>query len=266
MTSEPTPQITVTVAAPSEAVWEALRDKEKIRHWHGWEFEGLDEEIDLIYFTAYTEDATAHTLDIQGGDVIRVEPTAGGSRVTLTRAPHGTDPEWDAYYDDVTEGWTTFLHQLRFALERHPDDARRTVFLAGVGATSPVDALGLAEVATRPAGSAYEAALQGEAVHGIVWFRSENQVGLSVDEWGDGLLVLSHLAPSQSKPAGAAMAVLSLYGGDAPTYEAVDRRWQGWWTQRYPTEPAESSADGAADSSAWSTGGSADPSRSESAS
>ncbi len=58
--NEQTPQIVVTVAAPVEAVWDALRDKEKIRHWHGWEFDGpqggLEQEIDLIYFTDVTED------------------------------------------------------------------------------------------------------------------------------------------------------------------------------------------------------------------
>ena len=60
--SEDRPQIVVTVAAPVEAVWDALRDKEKIRHWHGWEYEGpeggLDEEIDLIYFTGAIEEGT----------------------------------------------------------------------------------------------------------------------------------------------------------------------------------------------------------------
>jgi len=247
MTSEPTPQITVTVAAPPEAVWEALRDKEKIRHWHGWEFEGLDEEIDLIYFTAYTEDVEARRLDVQGGDLIRVEAHGDGSRVTLTRAPHGTDPEWDAYYDDVTEGWITFINQLRFALERHPDDPRRTLFYAGVGATSPIDALGLGDVATNPAGTPYRATVRGEQLNGTVWFRSGNQTGLTVDGWGDGLLVLSHLAPSEGKPAGAAMAVLSLYGGDTPTYDAVNERWQGWWAQNYPTTPTESKAGSSAE-------------------
>ncbi|MGC4944439.1 hypothetical protein [Kribbella sp. DT2] len=102
-----TPRIVVTVAAPVEAVREALRDKEKIRHWHGWEYEGaeggLDQEIDVIYFNDSTRD----------------------------------DPDWDAYYyDDVTEGWTTFLHQLRFALDRHRDEPRRTLFYSGIGTDS----------------------------------------------------------------------------------------------------------------------------------
>ena len=130
----------MTVAAPVQAVWEALRDKDKIRHWHGWEYEGtsggLEEEIDLIYFTEAAEDGT--TLTLGGGDRFVVEPVEGGSRITLTRAPHGANPDWEAYYDDITEGWTTFLHQLRFALEHHPGEARRTLFYSGSGA-SPLD-------------------------------------------------------------------------------------------------------------------------------
>jgi uncharacterized protein YndB with AHSA1/START domain len=124
--SDETPVIVVTVAAPVEAVWDALRNKEKIRHWHGWEYEGLEAEIDLIFFTSFTEDETAHTLELQGGDRFVVEPHEGGSRITVTRAPHGDDPEWDAYYDDITEGWITFVHQLAFALEHHPGEARHT--------------------------------------------------------------------------------------------------------------------------------------------
>ena len=63
--SEETPRIVVTVAAPAEAVWDALRNKDKIRHWHGWEYEGtqggLEEEIDLIYFTK-VDDSQVGTL------------------------------------------------------------------------------------------------------------------------------------------------------------------------------------------------------------
>jgi hypothetical protein len=231
MTTEPTPRIEVTVAAPVETVWEALRDKEKIRHWHGWEFDGLDAEVDLIYFTAYTEDAAARTLEIQGGDRFELSPHEGGTRITLTRAPHGNDPEWDAYYDDVTEGWITFIHQLKFALERHPDEPRRTLFYAGTGAESPMEKLDVGNP-----GTSYEADLHGEVLRGTVWFRSEHQLGLTVDGWGDGLLVLSHLAPSEAKPEGAAMAVLTFYGVNDATYDAVDRRWQPWWTERQPSE------------------------------
>jgi uncharacterized protein YndB with AHSA1/START domain len=220
-----TPRIVVTVAAPVEAVWDALRDKEKIRHWHGWEYDGLDAEIDLIFFTAYTEDAGAHVLEIQGGDHFELEPVEGGTRITLTGAPHSDDPEWDAYYDDITEGWITFLHQLKFALERHPDEPRRTLFYTGTS-PAPIDEVG-------EPGTAYEIELYGETLQGQVWFRSDHQLGLTVDGWGDGLLVVSHVGPSEKKPEGASMAVLTFYG-DVPL-QAIDERWRSHWP-----DPAQS--------------------------
>ncbi|TCM45224.1 SRPBCC domain-containing protein [Kribbella sp. VKM Ac-2568] len=234
--SDETPVIVVTVAAPVEAVWDALRDKEKIRHWHGWEYEGLDAEIDLIFFTGYTEDAgesESRMLEIHGGDRFVVEPAEGGSRITLTRAPHGDDPEWDAYYDDITEGWITFVQQLRFALERHPGEPRRTLFYSGAGdrSTGPAEQLGI----TAAVGSEYEVDLVGERATGRVWFRSDNQVGLTVDQWGDGLLVLSHVGAGEKKPNGAAMAVLTFYGVDDAALAGTDKRWSDWWSLRYPS-------------------------------
>lgn len=230
--SEETPVIVVTVAAPVEAVWDALRNKEKIRHWHGWEDPGLDAEIDLIYLTGFTEDEDAHTLNVQGGDRFVVEPHEGGSKITLTRAAHGDNPEWDAYYDDITEGWTTFMHQFAFALDHHPGEERRTLFYAGAGdrSPSPAELLSL----TAPVGAEYAADLCGEAATGRVWFRSENQVGVTVDRWGDGLLVLSHIGVTEQKPNGAAMAVLTFYGMDDAAREAVGKSWTAWWSPRYP--------------------------------
>ena len=225
------PQIVVTVAAPVETVWQSLREKEKIRHWHGWEYEGpqggLEEEIDLIYYSHAVEEGT--TLTLGSGDEFVVEPVEGGSRITLTRAPHGANPEWEAYYDDVTEGWTTFLNQLRFAVEHHPGDARHTLFYSGTGPLSPMAELG---ISPGPAGSSYELELVGEQVKGEVWYTSEHQVGLTVDAWGNGLLVLSHIPPGEQKPDGATMAVLSLYGDT--DRDALDARWHTWWDPRYP--------------------------------
>ena len=226
-------KIVVTVAAPVEAVWDALRNKEKIRHWHGWEYEGtqggLEEEIDLIYFTETTEDGT--TLTLGHGDRFEVEPVEGGSRVTLTRAPRGANPEWEAYYDDVTEGWITFLHQLRFAVERHPDEPRHTLFFSGTGAVSPITELG---IPAEPAGALVELELVGQPIKGEIWYTTEHQVGVTVDAWGNGLLVLSHIPPGEQKPDGATMAILSVYG-DVDRDE-LEARWRAWWQQRWPED------------------------------
>ena len=235
------PRIEVTVAAPVDAVWKALRDHDTIRHWHGWDYEGLDNEITTIYFTGVTEDADAHTLRVQGGDLFSVEEVEGGSRVRVTRAPHGSNPEWDAYYDDITEGWITFVQQLKFALERQAGTVRRTLFLSGRGGVSPVEALGLTDLARQPAGSAYAATLAGQNVTGTVWFRSDHQAGVTVDQWGDGLLVLGHSPGTDGAEAGAVMAVLSTYAVEQGDLDELDGRWTAWWRGHFP--PADESAD-----------------------
>ncbi|HEY0447939.1 hypothetical protein [Actinophytocola sp.] len=236
--SDNAPRIEVTVAAPVDTVWHALRDKETIRHWHGWDYDGLDDEIDLIYFTEITEDASARTLDVQGGDVIRLEADGDATRVALTRAPRGSNPDWDAYYAEITEGWITFLHQLRFAVERQPGAARRTLFFAGSNESgrSVVGELGL------PAGPTVETSLLGEHAKGEVWFRSEHQLGITVDAWGDGLLVVSSAGPTEDRPDGTAMAILSTYGLDDARFAELKERWTPWWSARFPSEeefPAE---------------------------
>jgi uncharacterized protein YndB with AHSA1/START domain len=228
--SDDLPRIEVTIAAPVDAVWAALRDKNTIRHWHGWDFEGLDDEIDLIYFNHLTEDAEARTLSVQEGDLIRLEPDGDGTRVTLTRAPRGVNPEWDAYYDDITEGWVVFMNQLRFAVERKPGVPRRTVFLNSHNKTGRnlAQDLGLDQET---------ADLPGEKVKTELWYRAENQQGVTVDTWGNGLLVVASCAPTEAKPDGVAMAVLSTYGLTDDQLAELTTRWRAWWTERYGPLP-----------------------------
>lgn len=87
MSDNARPRIEVTIAAPVDVVWDALRSKDKIRHWMGWDYEGLPGEIDLIFFTDTVENASARTLTLHGGDEFRLEPHGEGTRVTLTRVP-----------------------------------------------------------------------------------------------------------------------------------------------------------------------------------
>ena len=231
--------IEVTIAAPVDVVWDALRSKDKIRHWMGWDYDGLDDEIDLIFFTETVEDASARSLTLHGGDEIRLEPLGEGTRVTLTRAPRGDNPDWDAYYGDITEGWITFLQQLKFAVERHPGAARRTLSFVGgnTNAVHLIDALDLAGIA---AGTPFRMNLLGEDIGGAMWFRSDNQVGITVDAWGDGLLIASSADPTPGKPSGAAMAILSTYDLDDARLADLDDRWRRWWTERFPAgEPEE---------------------------
>jgi uncharacterized protein YndB with AHSA1/START domain len=231
MSDDTRPRIEVTIAAPADAVWDALRNRDKIRHWHGWDDPGLESEIEQIYFTETVEDAAERALKLSGGDEIRLEPDGSNTRITLTRAARGDNPDWDAYYGQITEGWITFLHQLRFAVERRPGAARRTLFYTG-GNENAVDlaaALGLTDIGT---GASFD--LLGENVRGEPFFRSEHQLGVTVDAWGAGLLIVSSANPTADQPKGAAMAVLSTYGLDDARLAELDSRWRPWWTARFP--------------------------------
>jgi uncharacterized protein YndB with AHSA1/START domain len=225
-------RVEVTIAAPVDEVWRALREPALIRHWHGWEYEengGLDAEIEQIFLRDFTESAAEHTLILGDGDTFTLHQAGDGrTLVRMVRAPKGSNPEWDDYYEDVNEGWTTFMHQLRFALERHPGMARRTIFLDGTG--DPFAALGLDRTAT----GRYTAELAGEPVSGEVWFTSANQAGFTVDSWGNGLLIVGTAPVSPARPHGGAMAVLTTYGQDDAAYQALRDRWTAWWQSTLP--------------------------------
>lgn len=225
--------IEVTIAAPVAEVWPWLRDRERLVRWHGWLAEGLAEEIDYIYFDHAAETDEPYTLQLEDGDRIDLTERQGATTVRVTRGARGRDPEWDAYYDDITEGWTSFLAQLRFSVERQPDRARRTVFLSTDEAgPRPQDVLGLAEL--RP-GTRYDLdAGTSPQIAGEGWFASERQVGVTVDELGPGLLILARQPRTAARPDGGAMAILTTYGLDDAGFEAVREQWAAWWRTTYP--------------------------------
>lgn len=217
MTHEPV-TITVTVAAPVEAVWEHLRDPDAIRRWHGWDFDGLDAEITEIYGPAASEPAPYELL-LGGGDRFTLTELGGSTRVTVTRVTFGTDPQWDDWYDDITEGWTTFLQQLRFGLEHHPGEERRTVFLDvnGRGLPDPTSLLRGSDVPES----------------GAFWFSSEHQRGLTLATLGPGL-VIAGVKPARPGSQGGAMAIVTGYALDDATWAATRDAWTTWWREHYP--------------------------------
>ena len=60
-------RVEVTVDAPRDVVWRELTEPEQIRHWFGWEYDGLEDEIQLIF----VEHATLRPPD-------RIELSADG--------------------------------------------------------------------------------------------------------------------------------------------------------------------------------------------
>ena len=140
--------IEVVIAAPADAVWRALRDPAEIKRWFGWDYDGADEEIDQIFIRETTADEAARTVDFGDGGFFALEEQGERTVVRVTRAAPAGQHSWDGIYDEINEGWLTFLQQMRFMLERHPQGARTAVMVP----------------------------LQGEE-----WFRTEHQAGVIVD-------------------------------------------------------------------------------------
>lgn len=118
----------VTIAAPVGVVWRALREPQQIRRWHGWDYDGLDAEIVTIYVDGATASEETLTVDTGAGR-FELEGGDDATIVRVRRAPPADAADWDGIDDEINEGWLTFIHQLRYFLERHPGEDRRTLLL-----------------------------------------------------------------------------------------------------------------------------------------
>ena len=221
--------IRVTVPAPVSEVWPALRDPALIRRWHGWEMDGggLDDEIEFIFLKNGIADDERHTLHV-GGHLFTLLDDGAQTIVEVTRTtpPDDDSMDWDAWYDDIDEGWRSFVQQLRFAVAHQWGRDRRTLHLDGESVADPpvsvADALGLEVGAV---GERYQADVAGEHLSGEVWFRSRHQLGLTVDAWGPGLIVLAEAPKSERRNASATLTM----------YDGTDRdaRWREAWAESY---------------------------------
>jgi hypothetical protein len=233
--------VEVTIAAPADAVWDAIRDPARIYNWFGWDAPGLEEEIAYVFEQFGRADDEARILRFEGTeDRFEVEPRGNGSVLRVIRAaPAGTG--WEGVYEDMTEGWISFVQQLRLALERHDLGPRRTLYLSGhakPGGSGPIAALGLADFRASKDGDPVSADLPtGDRIAGEAWHRSTWQVGLTVPQWGDGLLIVTDKSVKEDAPNGRGMVILTTYGLSDDAFGALERRWRDWWSAHYDTAP-----------------------------
>ena len=242
-TSQPAPPpsrvvVDVTIAAPIERVWQALRDPALLAQWFGWDYDKLADEIAVIFHTGGVEAEPGRRLDL-GGDVFEIEAAGSGTRVRLVRAEPPASDTWDGVYDDVDEGWRTFLAQLAFWLEAQNGvdreiAPRRTVYVAGhreqAAGPTLLDAAGLAAIAPLATGDRYATtAVTGETLAGVVRFRTEHQVGVSVDAWGPGLLVLAGRPPSPKSPHGGGFALITTFAVSDDGHARLAQAWSAAW-------------------------------------
>ena len=241
-TTTPRVVVDVTIAAPIERVWQALRDPALLAQWFGWDYEQLAAEIEMFFLASDVQAEPGRRLDM-GDNVFELEAVGGSTRVRLVRAEAPASDTWDGVYDDVDEGWRTFVAQLAFWLEaQHGVDRttspRRTIYLAGhreqADGPSLIAAAGLEAIADLPVGDRYATtAITGERLAGVVRFRTEHQVGVSVDAWGPGLLVLAGRPGSPKSPHGGGFALLTVFGASEEALAGLTEAWSTAWRQAF---------------------------------
>ncbi len=227
------PLVEVTVSAPAAEVWRALREPAKIRDWFGWETDSLGEEIDYIFLEHAQADDAARVLRFGLGDRFEVIDHGSTCVVRVVRPAPTADTDWDDVFEDMTQGWIAFAQQLAFAFDRHRGAQRRTLYLAGSphreGGALAAAALGLVQRSLRP-GDAYAPVVVGdETLTGTLWHRGNHQLGVTVQGWGDGLLVILDRPANDRWPHGGSQAILTTYGLDDAAFEALRTRWTAWW-------------------------------------
>jgi len=232
--------VEMTIAARIEAVWAAMREPEQLLNWFGWDADTLGDEIRFIFEDHAEADETNRVIsfgEYEGvADRVELRAAPGGTVLRVVRSgPVSTD--WNGFYEDTWEGWTTFFQQLRFLLERHPGAKRRTLFLSGrlqAPGALPVAALRLEALWNAADGGKVSFALPvGETVTGAVWHRSARQVAMSVDSWGDGLMVITDQPAPNAGPNGGGTALLTTFGLSDAAFAALEQRWTAWWRQRF---------------------------------
>lgn len=227
--------VEVTVPAPADAVWAALRDPQKIKHWFGWETDGLKDEIDFIFVTHAAADEATRTVTFVGvNDRYEVEARGDASIVRVVRsAPAGS---WSDVFDGMIEGWISFTWQLAFAFARHDLEPRRTIFFSGAPRADRLGRSLLGLDAAPAPGEPWSGPLGPDAASGQVWFVARHQLGVSADAWGDGLLVVVDEPATEKKPNGFTMLTLTTYDLSEAARADLQARWQAWWDERFETQ------------------------------
>ncbi len=120
-------RVEVMVDAPRDEVWRALTVPEQIRHWFGWEYDGLDDEIKLI-FVEHAKLFPPGRIEMPQDGLIELEDHGDRTLIRVTKPGDLDADEWKDVYGDIEEGWITFFNQLRHRIARHPEATRRTIF------------------------------------------------------------------------------------------------------------------------------------------
>jgi uncharacterized protein YndB with AHSA1/START domain len=203
-------RVEVVIRTPQIEVWRALTEPDQVRRWFGWDYAGLDDEVELMFVTNAKHEPPGRILMFEGDDQSAIEVEADGAH-TIVRAVYPASPddvEFDDAYDQIEEGWRAFLLQLRDYLERHPGKRRRTIRLTSEA--KPIAVL---------------AAVAGE-VEGESRRASPHLSVTTTESYGQGLVIVDSSEPLDSADSGRVNITITTYGLDDERFARLRQRWQ----------------------------------------
>jgi len=198
----PSFHVEVPIGAGRDVVWEAVTQPPVIAQWFGWDHDGLVAEIEQIFVA----EATLISPERMGwADGSYLEVTGDDDTATVRVVREGGTPAGPDAYDAIEEGWTAFLAQLRFLIERRPAGRRRTLHLAGETTGRQVLEL-----------------VDGD------WTRAGSRLAWAVDPDGH-LVVASAHVPLDSPDAAAMQVTISTFGLNDDAFATCRDDWTKRW-------------------------------------
>jgi hypothetical protein len=207
-------RVEVVIRTPYIEVWRALTELNQVKRWFGWDYAGLDEEIELMFAANARHEPPSRILMFEGEEQSAIEVEADGAH-TIVRAVYPASlegVELEDGYDQIEEGWRAFLLQLGDYLERHPGKRRRTIRLTSEA--KPIAVL---------------AAVAGE-VEGESRRASPHLSVTTTDSYGRGLVVVDSSEPLDSADSGRVNVTITTHGLDDEHFARLRARWQAIMT------------------------------------
>jgi hypothetical protein len=194
--------VEVPLSAGRDVVWEAVTQPPVIAQWFGWDYDGLDAEIQHIF----VDEATLLSPERMGwADGSYLEVTGDDDTAVARAVREGALHDDPDAYDAIEEGWKAFLTQLWFLVERRPAGKRRTLHLTGE--TTGRQVLELMAGDWTPVGS---------------------RVAWAADPDGHLVVASGHL-PLDSPDAAAMQVIVSTFGLDDDAFAAYRDDWAKRW-------------------------------------
>jgi hypothetical protein len=195
-------QVEVSVDAGRDEVWESVTQGPVLHQWFGWDYDGLEAEIQQIFLSEATFVAPER-MGWADGSFLEVDGDDDKSVVRVAReAPEHRESE---EYDPIEEGWRAFLIQLRFLLQERPQGRRRTLYLTGE--TTGKQALALVDGP---------------------WEQSGRRVAWAANDAGHLVVVAARL-PLHSHEAAHVEITVSTFGLDDAAFEEQRKVWTKRW-------------------------------------